>query len=121
MKYLIKSFTIYIYPIRLAIKFHNTAVLHSENLPSLLRLALPPPIDDFYASPTLFCSCLSKSHKYGNYDKAPYTDPFYHYSHKTNLKAVLTCHQAKLTPLLLPRIPTKHLHKCTFSKNLTYN
>ena len=29
----IKSFTVYGYPERLAIKFHNTAVLHSENLP----------------------------------------------------------------------------------------
>ena len=30
------------------------------------------PIDDFKAFPTPFRFCLSKSHKYGNYDKVLY-------------------------------------------------
>ena len=80
----IKSFTVYGYPERLAIKFHNTAVLHSENLPPLRKeppfcdLHCHPQLMTFKYPPTPFCSCLSKSHTYNNYDKALYTDPFYH-------------------------------------------
>ena len=36
-------------------------------------------------------------------------------------KPQVTCHQALLTPPLLPRVLTKYLYKCTFSKRLTYN
>ena len=87
----------------------------------LLWLASSPSIDDFKVSPAPFCSCLSKSNKFDNCDKAPYTDPFNYYSHKANLNAVLTCNQAELTLPLLPRIPTKHFYNCIFSKSLTCN
>ena len=83
----------------------------------LLGLASPLLIDDFQASPIPFCSCLSKFHKYDNYDKAPYIVPSYHQSYE----AVLTCHQTVLIPPLFPLIPAKHFYDCTFSKSLTYN
>ena len=75
MKYPIKSFTVYIYPIRLAIKFHNTAVLHSENLPSLRK---EPSFCDLHLHPQLMTSKHPPYHKYSNYDMALYADPFYH-------------------------------------------
>ena len=45
----------------------------------MMTLKRPPPL------------CSSKSHQYDNYDKALYIVCSYHYSHKANLKAVLTC------------------------------
>ena len=69
--------------------------------------------------PTPFCSCLSKSHKYDNYDKAPYIVS----NSPTKQTSRQSSHATRRssTPLLLPRIPTKHLYKCNFSKSLTYN
>ena len=54
-----------IYTVRLAIKFHNTAVLHSENLPSLWK---EPPFCDLHRHPQLMTFKHSPHHSYGNYD-----------------------------------------------------
>ena len=43
---------------------------------AVARIATP--IDDFKVSLTPFCSWLSKSHEYDNYDKVPYIVLFYY-------------------------------------------
>ena len=102
----------FMYPVRITIKFHNTAVLHSGN--PLPNNKSPPfvacivtPIDDFKASPTPYCSCLSKSHNHGNYGKVPYIVLSCHQPHKAILKALLTSYQTELAPPPLPRTSTK--------------
>ena len=100
------------YPVRITIKFHNTAVLHSGNpLPNNKSApfvaCIVTPIDDFKASPTPYCSCLSKSHNHGNYGKLPYIVLSCHQPHKAILKALLTSYQTELAPPPLPRTSTK--------------
>ena len=56
-----------------------------------------PQLKTFKHRPHFFATACPNP-KHMTTDKAPNTDPYYHYSHKANLKAVLTCHQAELTP-----------------------
>ena len=98
-----------IYPVRLAIKFHNTAVLHSENLPSLWK---EPSFCDLHLHPQLVTFKHPPNHEYSNYDKASYTDPFYH--------SLVPQSRPQGSPHMSPGW-TKHLYKCNLSKSLTYN
>ena len=91
------------------------APLSQKNCSSLW-LALPPQIMTLKLYPAL---CSFKSHKYDNYDKAPYIISSYHQSHKATLKAVL--HLLPQTELTLPTFPqhtNKEILKCTYSMSL---
>ena len=67
--------------------------------------------------------CSSKPHKYDSYDHAPYIVSSYHYSHKINLKEVLT-YPLPPPPDWTNSLPlSQHTNKgmYAFSKSLTYN